>query len=118
MEKKGYHDVIMRIYAGGTVEQFKWRSSDGIFHDVEHMATRHLFYTLRMIWNHSAKQQYRIRPYNKYTFSKFYTEKYLKRAVIAMVREVSYRTDLQGWQKDELRHMVNCVEMEALREIQ
>jgi hypothetical protein len=33
---------------------FMWKDDDDVFHDPERMETRHIFFTLRMIWNHSA----------------------------------------------------------------
>lgn len=39
---------------------FKWRTAEGEWIAPEKMETRHLFYTLRMIWNHSVPAELRV----------------------------------------------------------
>jgi len=46
--------------------KYMWRDTDGHFHDPKSMETRHVFFTLRMIWNHHAPLEARIEPYRRY----------------------------------------------------
>ena len=81
---------------------FQWRSREGVFHRIDQMKTRHLFYAVRMIWNHSMPENARSQSYIKYDFSPFYTEDYMRRALSAMCPELLQRTDLTPFQKAEI----------------
>jgi hypothetical protein len=85
---------------------FRWRDSTGVFHDPAGMATRHLFFTLRMIWNHSMPASARLYPFKGYTFGSFYGRQYMLDAVKALAVELSTRKDITAdWQR-QLDHMV------------
>jgi hypothetical protein len=79
------------------IEGFMWRDRQGTFHKPENMTTQHVFFTLRMIWNHSAPLGMRIKPYKQYNFGSFYTKDYMITAVYALAEELSTRTDLQPY---------------------
>jgi len=69
------------------------------------METRHLFYTLRMIWNHTMPESVRFRRYRNYQLGPFYTAEYLQQAITHIGRELLQRSDLRPkWQAD-LAHM-------------
>lgn len=73
---------------------FQWRANSGKFYYVKDMATRHLFYTWLMIWNHSAPREQKIMPHRSYTFGKFYTPAYMFEAFKQTYFELKSRTDL------------------------
>lgn len=98
--------VVIRELA---VNQFRWRDREGRFHRVEEMETRHLFYVLRMIWNHCAPSDGKLLPYKKYLFTPFYTAVYMRQAVIEIYRELSGRTNLTASWKRELEFIANYV---------
>lgn len=82
---------------------FQWRSADGDFWHPDHMETRHVFYTVRMIWNHSVPEDMRVgQNVRLYRFGEFYTADYMKQAVLALGRELMTRKDLAPWQRREL----------------
>ena len=92
------------VVPGGIVPQtpkdidtgFKWRDKRGGFHKPSNMQTRHVYYTLRMIWNHSAPDYARVTPYRHYThFNEYYTPEYMGRTVKAMFAEIQTRNDPQ-----------------------
>ncbi len=86
--------------------EFKWRDRKGKTHLVSNMETRHLFYTLRMIWNHSAPINLRLEPYQKYFFSPSkYSATYIRKAAKHIFLELSRRTDLQFLWVKELKFM-------------
>ena len=89
---------------------FKWRDRKGNFHAPRDMETHHLFFTLRMIWNHSAPEELKILPYKKYAFSSFYTPQYVREAVRYLCRELSLRTDLTPYFRRCLVHMQSVLE--------
>jgi hypothetical protein len=86
---------------------FRWRDRAGRMHAPEKMETRHVFFTLRMIWNHSAPERLKLRPFRRYTgFDASYSPDYMRRAVRALVAEASGRGDLRPEWAAELRWMV------------
>lgn len=70
---------------------FKWRDRHHKFHAVKDMATRHLFYTLRMIWNHTMPETAQFHPFQRYSFGRFYTDAYMQDAIRAIVAELGRR---------------------------
>ena len=74
---------------------FQWLDQYGQRHYPKNMETRHLFYTLRMIWNHSAPEELKLKPYIKHTFSTFYTPEYMRNAIKALMAELSKRDDTE-----------------------
>lgn len=84
-----------------------WRDRQGQFHRPQDMATRHLFYTLRMIWNHSMPLPARLLPYKSYEFTQFYTNSYMQTAVGRLTRELATRRDITPSWKRDLEHMIN-----------
>lgn len=96
------------------VETFRWRDRAGNLHAPSTMATRHLFFTLRMIWNHTMPASARL-PGNLYTFSSYYKPDYMKDAIRALTAELATREDMQPDWKDQLTFMLEWL---AIRQIQ
>lgn len=86
---------------------FKWRDRKGGFHDVAEMKTSHLFFTVRMVWNHSAPESLRITPFKQYDFGSFYTDEYIVEAVRVIASELSGRNDLTDYFKSCLKFMAD-----------
>jgi len=76
---------------GELVPKFRWRARNGRKYLPSEMDTHHLYYTLRMIWNHSAPEHLKIRPYKKYIFQQYYSEDYIKEAVRVLLYELVSR---------------------------
>lgn len=91
------------------VDGFQWRDRHGNFHRPEDMSTKHLYSTLKMIWNIYAPPSLRIAPVNLYTLSSFYTSMYLATGVRAMMEELSTRHDLNIHQRIGLDLMIERV---------
>lgn len=81
------------------IESFKWKDKKGNFHSPKDMSTQHLFFTFRMIWNHTAPEDMRIEPYQRYSFDDFYTAEYIADAIRAISSELSKREDLKPYFK-------------------
>jgi hypothetical protein len=81
--------------------RFQWKDKKGNNHNPEQMGTYHLFCTLRMVWNHYMPEDAKIWTYNQYTFGSFYTNDYMKNAVLKLGYELNVRNDIKHeWQKD------------------
>jgi len=86
-------------------ESFKWRDRHGEYHDIQSMETRHLFYTLRMIWNHTMPLKFV--PFRQYSFAPFYTVEYMTDAVRNIVPELWNRKDMTNVQRTTIAEMIN-----------
>lgn len=78
-------------------DTFLWWDRHGKLHAPADMSTKHVFFTLRMIWNHSAPKNMQIRPFKPYDFRPFYTKAYMIAAVYALVTELDKRDDMQPY---------------------
>lgn len=88
-----------------TTEPFKWRTKQGEFMLTRDMRTTHVFFALRMIWNHTVPEELQITPFIHYTFGEFYTPEYMCIAVSALLQELATRTDLPGPFKAQFDYM-------------
>lgn len=86
--------------------KFAWRDRKGVMHDPAKMQTSHLFYTLRMIWNHSMPEEAAIHPYRAYSFGRQYTQDYMKNAIVALGRELGTRSDIHPKHAADIEHMM------------
>ena len=63
-------------------------------HQPKDMGTSHIFYTIRMIWNHTVPEHLKIRPFRGYNFSPFYTVEYMEQAMAVLSEELARRGSL------------------------
>lgn len=84
---------------------WRWRDRTGQFHRPQDMETRHLFYTLRMIWNNFMPPEMRVGAVKLYDFGPSYTKPYLADAIEHLYRELEKRTDMTQQWSDELNAM-------------
>lgn len=101
---------------GAIVAGWKWRSrTDG---DVEPaaMETRHLFYTLRMVWNHTMPGHMTVgRNVKRWSFGARHSPQYLQEAVVQIGAELLQRDDLAPWMREELEEMAYWLNSEPRR---
>lgn len=83
-----------------------WRTQQGNFMLPSEMETRHLFYTLRMIWNHKMPEVARFPAYQQYEFSAFYTDVYFRQAILFLTEELAQRDNMIPQWKADLDHMI------------
>lgn len=88
---------------------FLWKDSKDFYHRPKDMDTRHLFFTVRMIWNNSAPDEFKIPPLRLYRFGPFYTPEYMGQAVRCIMAELATRDDLTDYYKRCLEHMDRCL---------
>ncbi|QIG73282.1 hypothetical protein EVC02_061 [Rhizobium phage RHph_N17] len=85
---------------------FRWRDSTGQDWLPEEMETRHLFFTVCMIWNHHMP--IKTHPhYKRYTFGPFHNERYLQTAIRMLLPVLINRKDLKPFMKTKLFMMAN-----------
>ncbi|MBF3800110.1 hypothetical protein ISG21_00480 [Burkholderia pseudomallei] len=71
---------------------FRWRDRHGDRHDPAKMETRHVFNTLKMIWNNTVPSYYRVgHNVRLYSFGPSYTREYMIKAVYHLGHELSKR---------------------------
>lgn len=96
---------LARIEESLASAPFLWRTRRGEFISPKNMQTSHLFFTVRMIWNHTVPEELKLRPYNEYTFDANYSKEYMAKAAECMLKELATRTDLTEKATRELNHM-------------
>jgi hypothetical protein len=86
---------------------FVWKMQTGETISVKEMRTSHLFYVVRMIFNHSAPPVYQIPGCRSYNGPQRWTLNRRRRAVKAMLDELAVRSsaDLAPWMWQQLEHM-------------
>lgn len=84
-----------------------WRDRDGGLWKPSKMETRHLFHTLRMIWNNFMPERMRVGVIRLYAFPDFYTDAYFRDAVRAIGRELNTRQDLTPAWRAQLAEMAS-----------
>lgn len=85
--------------------EFMWKDRHNVFHAPFQMETSYLYNTIRMIWNHSMPEEFKLTPYRIYSFGPFYTPEYMRQAVRAFLNELTTRTDITFRMNRELRYM-------------
>lgn len=100
---------------------FVWRTHDGRELTPQEMETKHLFNTLKMVWNHSCPVRAQIRPFKRWWFGPSYTKTYMANAVRFMYAELLTRqlddymtADLrwmEQWFRKSLRENAKCMKM-------
>jgi hypothetical protein len=78
---------------GRIIGGFDWCSQDGTLYDLQEMATPHLFYALRMVWNHSVPRVWRVGNYKEYPDVPNWHPNYRKAAIEALANELAQRDD-------------------------
>lgn len=72
---------------------FVWRTHKGVDMRPCDMATPHLFYSLRMIWNNVVPPAFRVGKFKRYNDVGEWTDVYLEQATNALLTELLTRED-------------------------
>ena len=86
-----------------------WRERNGNFILPQNMSTKHVFYVMKMIWNHACPKYMRIWDDHRYRFSDWYTKDYMLRAFHIMWDEAEHREDMgkrMKWAMEQIRTSV------------
>jgi hypothetical protein len=91
--------------------ELMWVDGAGKRYLITEMETRHLFYVVRMIWNHVAPPQYRMPKYNRYEFEGGTESRleYFREVICAAVPELATRPYLRPDWRAELQYMAELV---------
>ncbi|QIG68910.1 hypothetical protein EVB71_058 [Rhizobium phage RHph_Y55] len=85
---------------------FRWRDRTGQDRLPEEMETRHLFFTVCMIWNHHMPVKTHAN-YNRYTFGPYHNERYLQTAIRMLLPVLIMRKDRKPFMDARLKMMAN-----------
>jgi len=103
IEVEGFESVLEK----DLTNPYQWRDSKGNFHYPDDMETRHLFFTLRMIWNYTCPSHMQLHPFKKYNhFDDFYTPKYFMKSIEKLLSELSKREDLTPYFQKQIGKML------------
>lgn len=98
-------DGILRLLAG-SMNPFLWVTHKGKVMELLDMATPHLFYTVRMLFNHSVPPVFRVGEFKRYPDVPNWPIRYRRAAVASMRKELSKRDDIEDYMRDEMCDMV------------
>lgn len=91
----------------------KWKKSDGSATELKHMATTHLFYTLRLVWNSMMPRPLSVGTYKSVLFRvDIYTVKYWQDILPLMFDELHSRDNLPNRYVEQLAN----IQLDALLE--
>jgi hypothetical protein len=76
------------------VATFRWRDRNGRWFWPKDMETRHVFHTIRMIWNNQMPKHMAFRDARFYHFGPSYTPDYLRDALITLWAEFETRKNI------------------------
>lgn len=82
---------------------YRWKDRNDVFHKPKDMETRHVFFTLCMIWNHAGLPP--THDFHRYEFGPYYTVKYMMETVVELMRELRKRTDIKPEWSRKITHM-------------
>lgn len=86
-----------------------WVTQEGDDIRIPDMNTHHMFFAIRMIFNHSVPAEHATGPHKRYRLHDHAPA--LRRFIlVAMLQELVKRTDLAAWMRDELGHMAHTVD--------
>lgn len=92
------------------VPGWQWRAREGDLVPAA-METRHLFYTLRMIWNHTMPAHMTVGGnVKRWRFGDRHPMDYMGEAVVQVGAELFRRRDLAPWQRDQLEQMARWLQ--------
>lgn len=86
-----------------SIDGMEWTTADGRTLRMTEMATTHLFFSVRMIWNHSVPEQMRFKPYRRWRFAR--PASYYAVKLRGLLTELALRDDLPGWMDRQLQEM-------------
>lgn len=84
---------------------FVWQTNDGHFLPPKDMKTPHVFYTLRMLFNHSVPPAFRVGEFKRRKHVDEWPLAYRVQASNAMQDELSTREDVEDWMRHEMNDM-------------
>lgn len=89
-------------------EDVWWKTQTGQKIPIKSMQTSHLFFSIRMLWNHFCPVEYRILPYKEYKINM--SREYIVSRTHALLIELSTRDpmELTPQQRKEMTFMLLC----------
>lgn len=88
--------------------QGEWITQEGIVMQFAEMTTSHLFYSVRMIYNHTAPPAFQV-PNCKHYSGFDWPAELRAMAIRDLLAELSTRKDIKPWMINQLRHMRDCI---------
>jgi hypothetical protein len=102
------YPLILRTFIERRTEidtTWRWRDRHGERHAPDQMETRHIFHTLKMIWNNMVPREYHVgHNVRLYNFGPHYTKDYMVQAVYQMGHQLAKRS-LTAEQMEIMRQM-------------
>lgn len=105
-----------RVLSDEQLAEFMWLTHKGEAYYPSEMATPHLFYSLRMLWNNTVPPVFRVGKFKRYKDIPTWSRDYVKLAIDELARELGTRDDLDIDIQDQLNDILaNLTVIEVLR---
>ena len=99
-----------------TIQNNQWITQEGEEIAISDMDTAHLYYSVRMLWNHYCPPDLQLRPFKLYLLH--FSREYVVSRLRSMVEELSRRGDLTERQLSDLNFMCrSCCEVDFRQEL-
>ncbi len=98
--------ILRRRKASAKARPFMWITHKGKAMLPRDMATPHLFYTIRMLYNHSVAPVFRIGDFKRYNDVPKWPLSYRERAMTNLENEFLKRDDAEQSELDEYNDML------------
>ena len=105
--------AVKEFISNDIIPEWRWRTTHGHMVPPRLMETQHLFFTLRMIWNHSMPDDAKLHPYRLYRFRPFYSPEYMTEAIRHVGTELFTRDDINPRFRVQLDFMNDYLRSEA-----
>jgi hypothetical protein len=91
------------------IHPFRWVTNKGQILKVKDMATPHLFFSFRMLFNHSVPPVFRVGAFKRYPDVPNWSVEYRQLALEKLLKEIALRADLDADQAAEIKDIqANC----------
>lgn len=86
------------------MKDMRWVTQEGEVMKFSEMRTSHLFFSIRMIYNHSVPYGYQVSHSKQYDMSQFPPDR-RREALTYLITELSKRKDLDEWMVRQIQTM-------------
>jgi len=86
---------------------FRWTTNDGLKLRPIIMETRHLYFSIAMIWHHTMPPAAKLFNHKKYSFGPQFTEEYLELSIKILLFELATRDDLEDRWRINIQKMMS-----------
>jgi hypothetical protein len=93
---------------------YTWMDAYNKRYLLKDMETGHLFYTLKMCWNHMVDEDIQIKPAKDFDFLNAYSNGYLKEGIYKIIKEIGMRKDISDDFSLKINDVIKAIKSGAI----